>query len=152
MPKLTFISVGQNFVLAHLQKQETTSLCQRGAALCTRHTEGHRDPCVDIVGKTGVEVFGGSWVQFCLSASWITDRTKGLQGEWGEYICACRKLLGFGCPCNVEEFAVTLSAVVSPCAGLALMQFVEAVANLVTSMPVGAESALSCPCATKPLQ
>lgn len=65
MAKFIFISVGQNFVLVQLQKQEETSLRQRGAALCTGDTEGHRDPCVGIVGKTGVEVFGVFYVWFC---------------------------------------------------------------------------------------
>lgn len=65
MAKFIFISVGQNFVLAQLQKQEETSLRQRGAALCTGDTEGHRDPRVGIVGKTGVEVFGVFYVWFC---------------------------------------------------------------------------------------
>lgn len=50
---------------SQLRKQEETSLRQRGAALCTGDTEGHRDPRVGIVGKTGVEVFGVFYVWFC---------------------------------------------------------------------------------------
>lgn len=91
---------------------------------------------VDIVGKTGVEVFGGLYVLFCLSASWVTGKRRVCRGNGADiYVHAGN--LGFGCPCNAEGFAVTHStAAAAPCAGLAFLQFVGAMANL-TSVPMG---------------
>lgn len=109
MAKLAFISVGQNVILAHLQKQEETSLCPRGTALCACDTEGQRDPRADVVGKNGVEVFGVFYVQFCLSASWVRGkrRVRGGMGSTevnGLYVSAYRKrLLGFGGPCSGRD-------------------------------------------------
>lgn len=102
-----------------------------------------------LLGKMVLKYFGVFYVGFCLSASWITDKRRVCRGN-GLYVSAYRKrLLGFGCPCNVEGWAVTLFTAVSPCAGLALMPFVEPTANLVTSTSIGVQSALMCPCASK---
>lgn len=69
----------ENSCLLSCKSRRKCPCASNGVALPTRDANG----CVDIGGKTGVEVSGGSYVQFCLRASWIMAERRVWKGNGG---------------------------------------------------------------------